>query len=79
MLPVADHAVPHEHLHDPLGEEACEQLHIQLAQGYGLVVVQLGGARDLWAEPNGCISPVGRCRGATKDVLIGVDKVLIGP
>ena len=58
MLPIADHAVSREHLCDPLGEWAREQLHVQLAQGYGPVVLQLGGARYLWAEPDVRPSPV---------------------
>ena len=50
LLPIADQSVPSEHPFDALGEEACEQLHVQLAQGYGQVVVQSGRARHL-----GCI------------------------
>ena len=60
LLPVADHAMLREHLRDPLGEGAREQLHVQLAQGYGLLVFQLGRARDLRAEPKVRISPAGR-------------------
>ena len=52
LLPVTDHSMPCEHFRDALGEEACEQLHVQLAQGYGPVVVQSGGARYLRAEPD---------------------------
>ena len=40
MLPVADHFVPCEHFRDAQGEGARGQLHFQLAQGYGPVVVQ---------------------------------------
>ena len=40
LLPITDHAVSRQHLHDPLGEGAREQLHVQLAQGYGPVVLQ---------------------------------------
>ena len=46
---IADQAVSREHLRDPPGEGATKQLHVQLAQGYRLVVVQLGGAPDLGA------------------------------
>ena len=60
LLPVADHAESCEHLRDPLGETAREQLHVQLTEGYGPVVVKLGGDRDLGAEPNVRIPPVGR-------------------
>ena len=56
LLPVADHPVPCEHLRDALGEGAREQLHVQLAQGYGPVVVQSGRARYLGAEPR-CARP----------------------
>ena len=51
---------------------AREQLHVQLAQGYGLVVVQVRGAWDLGAEPDVCIPPVGRRRGAMEDGPVGV-------
>ena len=47
LLPVADHSVPCEHFRGALGEGARKQLHVQLAQGYGPVVVQSGGARYL--------------------------------
>ena len=47
LLPVADHSVPCEHFRDALADGAREQLHVQLAQGYGPVVVQSGGARYL--------------------------------
>ena len=57
LLPVADHSVPCEHLCDALGEGAREQLHVQLAQGYGPVVVQSGGARHLRAEPDVRVPP----------------------
>ena len=42
LLPAADRARLCEPLCGPLGERAGEQLHVLLAQGYGLVVVQLG-------------------------------------
>ena len=42
LLPVADHSLPCEQFCDALGEGAREQLHAQLAQGYGPVVVQSG-------------------------------------
>ena len=74
LLPVADHAVSREHLRDPLGEGACEQLHVQLAQGYGPLVVQLGRARDLGAEANLRIPPLGWWRGATENGPVGVDE-----
>ena len=41
LLPVADQAIAREYLCVALGEVACEQFHIQLAQGYGAVVVKL--------------------------------------
>ena len=43
LLRVADHAVSCGHLCNQLGEGALEQLHVQLAQGYEPVVVQLSG------------------------------------
>ena len=46
LLPSADHAVSHEHLGDRLGEGACEQLDVQLSQGYGEGVSQFGGPPD---------------------------------
>ena len=73
LLPVADQAVSREHLLDPLGEGAREQLHVQLAKGYGPVVVLLGEAQDLWAEPN-VRSLQWVAVGAKEDGLIGVDK-----
>ena len=74
LLPVADHAVSRDNLRDALGKAAREQLHVQLAQGYGLVVVQSGGARHLAAEPDVRIPPV-HCRlGAAEDGPVGVDK-----
>ena len=74
MLPVADHSVPCEHFRDALGEGAREQLHVQLAQGYGPVVVQSGGARYLRAEPDVRVPPVHRWRGAAEDGQVGVDQ-----
>ena len=58
LLPLADHAVLRQHLRDAPGEGAREQLHVQLAQGYGPVVVQSGGTRHLGAQPDVRISPV---------------------
>ena len=55
LLPVADHSVP------------CEQLHVQLVQGYGSVVVQSGRARYLEAEPYVRVPPLHRRRGAAED------------
>ena len=74
LLPVADHSVSCEHFRDALGEGAREQLHVQLAQGYGSVVVQSGRARYLGAEPYGRVPPVHRWRGAAKDGAVGVDQ-----
>ena len=74
LLPVADHSVPCEHFRDALGEGAREQLHVQLAKGYGPVVVQSGGARYLGAEPDVCVPPVHRRRGAAEDGPVGVDQ-----
>ena len=74
LLPVTDHSVSCEHLRDALGEGACEQLHVQLAQGYGPVVVQSGRARYLGAEPDLCVPPVHRRRGAAEDDPVGVDQ-----
>ena len=56
------------------GEGAREQLHVQLAQGYGLVVVQSGGARNLGAEPDVRVPPVHPRRGAAEDGPVGVDQ-----
>ena len=56
LLPIADHTVSREHLRDPLGEGAREQLHVQFAQGYAPVVLLFGGARNLGAETNVGIS-----------------------
>ena len=66
--------VPCEHLRDALGEGAREQLHVQLAQGYGPVVVQSGRARYLGAEPDVRVPPVHRWRGAAEDGPVGVDQ-----
>ena len=74
LLPVADHYAPCEHFCDALGEGAREQLHVQLAQGYGPVVVQSGGARYLGAEPDVRVPPVHRWRGAAEDGTVGVDQ-----
>ena len=74
LMPVADHSVPCEHFCDALGEGTLEQLHVQLAQGYGPVVVQSGGARDLGAEPDVRVPPVHWRRGAAKDGPVGVDQ-----
>ena len=74
LLPVVDHAVSREQLRDALGEGAREQLHVQLAQYYGPVVVQSGGARHLGAEPDVRIPPVHRRRGAAQDGPVGADK-----
>ena len=51
---------------------AREQLHVQWTKGYGPVTVQFGGARDLGAEANVRIPPVGRWRRATEIGLVGV-------
>ena len=67
LLPVADHPVQCEHFRDALGEGAREQLHVQLAQGYGPVVVQSRGARYLRAEPDVRVLPVHRWRVAAED------------
>ena len=74
LLPIADLAVSREHLREPLGQGAREQLHVQLAQGYGPVVVQLGGAPYLGAEPDVHISPVHWRRGAAEDGPVAVGK-----
>ena len=74
MLPVADHSLPCEHFRDALGEGAPEQLHVQLAQGYGPVVVQSGRARYLGAEPDVRVPRVHRRRGAAEDGPVGVDQ-----
>ena len=74
LLPVADHSVPCEHLRDALGEGAREQLCVQLAQGYGPVVVQSGRARYLGAERDVCVPLVHRRRSATEDGPVGVDQ-----
>ena len=58
----------------PAGEGAGEQLHVQLAQGDGPVVIRLGGAWDLGAEPHVRISPVGQRRGAPEHGPVGVDE-----
>ena len=73
LLPIPDHALSREHLRDPLGEGACEQLHVQMAQGNGPVVVQLGCARNLRAEPDVRIPPVHRRQGAAEDGPVGMD------
>ena len=52
LLPVTDHAVLREHLRYSLSEGVCEQLYVQLTQGYGPVVAQLGRAQDLGSEPD---------------------------
>ena len=72
VLPVADHSVPCEHFRDALGEGAREQLHVQLAQGYGPLVVQSGGARYLGAEPD--VPRVHWWRGGPEDGPVGVDQ-----
>ena len=74
LLPVADHSVPCEQFRDALGEGAREQLHVPLAQGYGPVVVQSGGARCLGAEPDVRVPPVHQWRGAAEDGPVGVDQ-----
>ena len=74
LLQVADHSVPCEHFRDALGEEAREQLHVQLAQGYGSVVVQPSRARYLGAEPYVCVPPVHRRLGIAEDGPVGVDQ-----
>ena len=74
MLPATDHSVSCEHSRDALGEGACEQLHVQLAQGYGPVVVQSGRARYLGADPDVCVPPVHRRPGAAEDGPVGVDQ-----
>ena len=73
LLPVTDHPLSCEHLRDPLREGTCEQLHVQLAQGYGPVVVQHSGVWDLRAEPDVGMSPMGRRWGAGQDGPIEVD------
>ena len=57
-----------------LGEAARGQLHVQLAQGYGPVVVQSGGARYLRAEPDVRVPPVHRRRRAAEDGPVGLDQ-----
>ena len=74
LLPVADHSVPCEHFCDALGEGAREQLHVQLAQGYGSVVFQSGRAWYLGAEPYVRVPPVHQRRGAAEDGPVGVDQ-----
>ena len=74
LLPVADHSVPREHLRDALREGAREQLHVQLAQGFGPVVVQSGRDRYLGAEPDVCVPPVHQQRGAAEDGPVGVGR-----
>ena len=66
--------MPCEHFRDALGEGAREQLHVQLAQGYGPVVVQSGRARYLGAEPDVRVPPVHRRRGAAEDGPVGMDQ-----
>ena len=51
-----------------------QQLHVQLAQGYGPVGVQSGRARYLGAEPDVRVSPVHRRRGTAEDGPVGVDQ-----
>ena len=74
MLPVTDHAVPCEHLCDALDEGASEQLHVQLAQGYGPPVVQSGAAQHLRAGPDVRDPPVHWRWGAAGDGPVGVDQ-----
>ena len=74
LVPIADPAVSREHLRDALDEGAREQLCVRLAQGYGPVVVQPGGARYLGAEPDVRISPVHQRRGAAEDGPVRVDE-----
>ena len=73
LVPVADHSVLCEHFRDALGEGAREQLHVQLAQGYGPVVVQSGRARHFGAEPDVRVPPVHWRWGAAEDGPVGVD------
>ena len=77
LLPVADHSVPCAHFRDALGEGAREQLHVQLAQGYGPVVVQSCGARHLGAEPDVRVPQVHQRRGAAQDGPVEVDQGLL--
>ena len=74
LLPVAHHSMPCGHLRDALGEGAREQLHVQLAQGYGPVVVQSGRARYIGAEPDVRVPPVHRQQGAAENGPVGVDQ-----
>ena len=74
LLPVADHLVPCEHLRDALGEGAREQLHVQLAQAYGPVVVQSGRARYFGAEPDVRVPQGHQQWGAAEDGPVGVDQ-----
>ena len=74
LLPVADHPMPCEHFRDALGEGALEQLHVQLAQGYGPVVVQSGRARYLGAAPYVRVPPVHQRQSAAEDGRVGVDQ-----
>ena len=53
---------------------AREQLHVQLAQGYGPVVILSGRARYLGAEPDVRVPPVHQRRGAAEDGPVGVDQ-----
>ena len=50
------------------------QLHAQLAQCYGPVVIQSGRARYLRAEPDMRVPAVHRRRGAAEDGPVGVDQ-----
>ena len=74
LVPVAYHSVLCEHFRDALGEGAREQLHVQLAQGYGPVVCQLGRARHFGAEPDVRVPPVHWRWGAAEDGPVGVDQ-----
>ena len=74
LLPGADHSVPCEHFRDALGEGAREQLPVQLAQGYGPVVVQSGGPWYPGAEPDVRVPPVHPWRGAAEDGPVRVDQ-----
>ena len=74
LLPVADHSVPCEHYRDALAEGAREQLHVQLAQVYGPVVIQSCRARYLGAEPYVRVPTVHRRRDATEDGPVRLDQ-----
>ena len=65
LLPGADHSIA--------GEEACQRLCVQLASGYGPVVVEVGRARDVRAAQDVCILQMGRLQGALNNGLIGVE------